>query len=754
MHLNFHKISQTKTLTHYSRLHNKASSLSDSISILERLSPSSPVHLWNPLIQNEVKNGQYNNALTVFRQMIRAGTKPDHFTLPFALKACAQLPSYLRGSLVHGLVRKTGFESNVFVCNALVAMYGRTGSLEEARKVFDEMLHKGIDDVISWNSIVWTYSKNGFSRQALDLFAKMQGVVCFKDSANRSDVISLVNVLPACASLKALKQALEIHGYAIRTGLFLNIFIGNALIDVYAKCGIMQNASNVFNSMEVKDEVSWNSIVTGLAQTGNFEEAFRFFERMRENNIPLNVIAWTAIISSYAQRGQGFNALNAFRQMLVSKSVPNEVTIISLLSAIASIGSLSHGEETHAYVIKNLMDLQDPMVKNALIDMYAKCGSFNSAQHLFNSVPIKDRNVVTWTAMIGGHAQFGDPNFALKLFSKMFLKPYAINPNSFTISCALMATARLSSFHFGRQIHAYLFRHDYLHMKLHVSNCLIDMYGKCGDIFSSRKVFDGMHERNNVSWTSIMAGYGMQGQGSETLKLFHRMQNGGFKPDEITFLVLLYACSHAGLVDTGLEYFDKMSQNYGIAPSAIHYACVVDLLGRAGRLEKAWEMINNMPIKPTHVVWVAFLSACRVHKNVELGELALEKWARNGLNFDSSYTLLSNIYANASRWKDVARIRLEMKEMRIKKQPGCMGDKSHPRSKEIYDLLGRLMERIKSIGYTPQIDFALHDVDEEEKSNILGDHSEKLALAYGLLVAPKGEVIRVYEEFEGLWGLS
>ncbi|KAJ3683182.1 hypothetical protein LUZ60_013409 [Juncus effusus] len=344
MHLNFHKISHTKTLTrlsfststsrslltstespsNYSQLkHNKDSSLQDSVSILERLSPS-PVHLWNPIIQNKVKNGQYNNAFTIFCQMIRV--KPDHFTL----KACAQLPSYLRGSLVHGLVRKTGFESNVFVCNGLVAMYARTGALEEARKVFDEMLHKGIDDVISWNSIVSTYLKNGFSRQALDLIAKMQGVGCFKDSGNRLDVISLVNVLPACSSLKAKRQAREIHGYAIRTCLFLDVFVGNALIDVSSKCGIMHNASRVFNSMETKDVVSWNSIVTGFAQNGNFEEVFRVFERMRENNIPLNVIAWSAIISSYAQRDQGFNALNAFRQMLVSKSVPNEVTIISI----------------------------------------------------------------------------------------------------------------------------------------------------------------------------------------------------------------------------------------------------------------------------------------------------------------------------------------------------------------------------------------------------------------------------------------
>ncbi|KAJ3708743.1 hypothetical protein LUZ61_012448 [Rhynchospora tenuis] len=738
----------TPSLSHFQQLLNQCKSLSDSLSILERLS-AVPVQFWNALIRNEVKHGRHDRALVVCRQALRAGAKPDNYTLPLALKACGELASFLRGSSVHGVVVKHGFESNVFVGNGLIVMYARCGAVEEARKVFDEMCQRGIDDVVSWNSIIAAYVKDGDARTALNLFSELQG-------AFRPDVISLVNILPACASLKALRQAREIHGYAIRTGLLENIFVGNSLIDVYAKCGTMRVACKVFESMERRDTVSFNAMVTGFSQNGMFDEALGALNRMREENIPIDVVSWSAVISSYAQRGLGSEAISVFRQMQLSQSVPNEVTIISLLSAIASAGALSHGMETHAYCIRKSINGEDFMVKNALIDMYAKCGSFGRARCLFDSIPGMNRNVVTWTVMIGGYAQLGDAIQALELFSVMVSKPYFVKPNAHTVSCALMACARLSSIHFGKQVHAHIARHSYGFAALHVDNCILDMYVKCGDVKAAQNVFDKMPLRNDVTWTSILTGYGMLGRGEETLKLFDDMQKAGVKPDDITFLVVLYACCHAGLVDVGLKYFESMSKVYGVTPRAVHYACVVDLLGRTGQLDKAWMTICNMPLEPTPMVWIALLSVCRIHKNVNLAELALEKLVEAGSDSDSSYTLLSNIYANAGRWKDAAQIRTKMKKSGIIKQPGCswvesktgittflVGDKSHPRSKEIYELLQRLMDRIKGIGYVPQVDFALHDVDEEEKSSLLSEHSEKLALAYGLLTAPKGSTIRV-----------
>ncbi|XP_072954255.1 pentatricopeptide repeat-containing protein At5g16860 [Typha angustifolia] len=735
----------------------------DALYVLERLTPS-PVLWWNLLIRQGIKDGHLDHALSLCHRMQSVGTRPDHFTLPFVLKACGELPSYRRGISVHGLACSNGFESNVFVCNALVAMYARCGALEEASCMFDEILYRGIDDVISWNSIVAAHVKGGNPRIALELFARMAKVVHDKDSECRSDIISLVNILPACASLKAFTQAKEIHNYALRNSLFTDIFVGNAIIDVYAKCGMMEDAVKVFNAMKVKDVVSWNAVVTGYSQNGSFEDAFELFKKMCKENIALNVVTWSAVISGYAQRGLGQEALGVFRQMQLSGSEPNAVTIISLLSACASIGALSQGMEAHAYSLRKCIMTwddydghgEDLMVQNALIDMYSKCRSFSAARAVFDSIHLKERNVVTWTVMIGGYSQHGDANAALELFSQMISESSAVLPNAFTISCVLMACARLAALRFGKQIHAYVIRHRYEAAMLFVANCLIDMYSKCGDIDAARNVFNNMPERNAVSWTSLMTGYGMHGHGDDALCVFEEMQRAGLVPDGITFLVVLYACSHSGMVDLGLRYFDNMNRDYGVVAGAEHYACVIDLLGRAGRLDKAWEMIRNMPMEPTSVVWVALLSACRIHANVELGEYASKKLLEMESENDGSYTLLSNIYANAGRWKDVAKIRFLMKKSGIKKRPGCswiqgkqgtttffVGDRSHPQSLKIYDLLGTLMERIKAMGYVPQVHFALHDVDDEEKSCLLYEHSEKLALAYGILTCPPGSPIRI-----------
>ncbi|KAK3135916.1 hypothetical protein QOZ80_5BG0425250 [Eleusine coracana subsp. coracana] len=739
----------------------------DALSVLERVTPSPPVW-WNLLIREHIKEGHLNYAIGIACRMLRAGTRLDHFTLPYVLKACGELPSYRSGTTFHGLICCNGFESNVFVCNALVAMYARCGYLEEATLVFDEVTQRGIDDVISWNSIVAAHVKDSNPWTALDMFSKMTTIVHEKATNERSEIISIVNILPACASLKALPQTKEIHGYSIRNDTFPDAFVGNGLIDAYAKCGSMEDAVKIFNIMESKDEVSWNAMVTGYSQSGNFEAAFKLFNNMRKENIPLGVVTWSAVIAGYAQRGCGQEALDAFRQMIIHGSEPNSVTIISLLSACASLGALSEGMETHAYSLKKCLlsldnDLGDDghsgdlMVHNALIDMYSKCRSFKYARSMFDSIPRNQRNVVTWTVMIGGYAQYGDSNDALELFSDMVSKQYAVAPNAYTVSCILMACAHLAALRMGKQIHAYVIRHHRYDASVYfVANCLIDMHSKCGDVDTARNVFDSMRTKNDISWTSMMSGYGMHGRGREAVEIFDKMQKAGFIPDDISFLVLLYACSHSGMIDQGLDYFDSMSRDYGLAASAEHYACVIDLLARSGRLDKAWKTVEEMPMEPTAVIWVALLSACRVHSNVELAEYALSKLIEMKAENDGSYTLISNIYASARRWKDVARVRQLMKNSGIKKRPGCswvqskkgtasffVGDRLHPLSPEIYALLERLIDRIKSMGYVPETNFALHDVDDEEKNNLLVEHSEKLALAYGLLTTSPGCPIRI-----------
>lgn len=686
------------------------------------------------------------------------GWSADHYTFPFVLKACGEIPSIHCGASIHALVYVNGFVSNVFVCNAVVAMYSRCGELDDARQMFDEMRERGVCDIVSWNSIVSAYGRNEKAKEAVNMFCRMtNGCVI------RPDVVSLVNVLPSCASLGAIFQGKEVHCFAVRSGLFEDMFVGNALVDLYAKCGMMEEAKKVFERMEIKDVISWNTMVTGYSQTGGFNEALGLLQMMRAEKIQLDVVTWSAVIAGYAQKGHGYEALDVFRQMQLSGTEANVVTLVSVLSGCASIGALLQGKEIHTYVIKCILNVyqidreNDLLVTTALIDMYAKCKSIIVARSIFDSVLLKDRTVATWTVMIGGYAQHGQADDGLELFSKMFQEDKAGKPNAFTICCVLMACARLSALRLGRQIHAYVFRcpPEYASM-VFVENCLIDMYSKCGDIDAARVVFVNMPKRNSVSWTSLLNGYGIHGRGEEALEVFDKMKVADVVPDGITSLVVLYACSHSGMVDQGVRYFNNMHAEFGVAPGLEHYACMVDLLGRAGRLDEAMKLIESMPMEPAPVVWVALLSGCRLHANVELGEYAARRLIELESENDGSYTLLSNIYASARRWKDVARVRSLMKHTGIKKRPGCswiqgkkgtvtfyVGDRTHPEWERVYGLLSSLIERIKTMGYVPETSYALHDVDDEEKDDLLFEHSEKLALAYGILTTAPGLPIRI-----------
>ncbi|KAL3628255.1 hypothetical protein CASFOL_027301 [Castilleja foliolosa] len=734
---------------------------SDALSLLRRVLPSrSFVFYWNNLIKTSVSSKDQRNALYLFDEMRRLEWVPDGYTYPYVFKACGDLPSLCAGETVHALALISGYtESNVFVDNAAVAMYGRCGAHEKAQKLFDEMIQRGVFDTISWNSIISVYSQINEYGKALGLFEEM---VSRGDIMLRADAVSLVNVLPACASLRLWRSGMEIHGYGIRRGLIEDVFVGNAIIDMYAKCGIMDWAKNVFERMEVKDVVSWNALVTGYSQIGKFDVVLRLFERMRETNIELNVVTWSAVIAAYAQRGLGYEALNVFREMIVSGSQPNAVTLVSVLSGSAACGALVQGKETHSYVIRQFLNLEtnDPgdemMVINGLIDMYAKCKSFTTARAMFDSIDRKDRSVVTWTVMIGGYAQHGDASDALGLFSEMVSDKCRMMPNGFTISCALVACSRIGGLRVGREIHAYALRNHYGDAMIFITNCLIDMYAKSGDVDTARAVFDNMIRKNAVSWTSIMTGYGLHGRGEEALEIFEGMREAGFAVDGVTFVVVLYACSHSGMIDRGINYFDNMTKDYAVVPEVEHYACMVDLLGRAGRLDEAMNLVKEMPMKPNPIIWVALLSGCRLHGNVELGEHAVNKLLELNFENDGLYTLLSNLYASARRWKDVAKVRLLMKKSGIKKRPGCswvqgkkatavffVGDKSHPMTQEIYNLLDDLIHRIKKLGYVPETIFALHDVDDEEKGDLLIEHSEKLALAYGILTTAPGLPIRI-----------
>eukprot|EP01018_Ginkgo_biloba_P018484 Gb_38129 [translate_table: standard] len=764
------------------------------------------VLLWNVMIRGYASNGLREEALALYYQMQSKGAQPNKFTFPFVLKACAGLSALKEGKEIHDCIVRTGFESDIFVGNSLVDMYCKCGSVEFARELFDKMPKR---DVVSWNAMIGGYANKGKADEALTLFRQMQ----LADAKPNS--VTMVSVLLACAQLAALQHGKWIHAYIIRSGIEIDVFVATALVDMYAKCGSVEIARHLFDTMSKRNAVSWSAIIAGYAQNGYASEALTLFYQMLLTNMKPNpmtmvsvlqacgqlgalqqgklihdytiraglcdvflgtalvdmyakcgcvetarkvfdrmskrdVVLWNTMISGYCQNGHTNETLTLFNEMQRAKVKPNSVTMVSLLQACAHSGALQQGIWIHEYIIQSGFE-SDVIVGNSLIDMYANCGRVEVAHELFEKMPKRD--VVSWNAMISGYVENGHTTKALLVFSQMQLAD--INPNSVTLLSVLQACIYVAALQQGKWIHGYIIRNGF-ESNVFLENSLLTMYAKCGNIRIARHIFDKMTERGVVSWNAMIAAYGIHGQGKDALALYAQMEQRAMKPDDITFVGLLNACSHAGLVEEGWNYFDCMSRNYGIRPRLEHYACMVDLLGRAGQLSEAHNFINKMPLEPDACVWGALLGACRIHSNIELGERVAEHLFAMEPENAGYYVLLSNIYAAAGKWNDVTKVRKMMKDRGAKNMPGCssieinnriheflVGDRSHSQSEKIYAMLETLSRQMEEAGYVPDTNFVLHDVEEEVKENMLGSHSEKLAIAFGLINTSPGTPIRI-----------
>eukprot|EP01018_Ginkgo_biloba_P003996 Gb_27880 [translate_table: standard] len=685
-------------------MYAKCGSLVDARLVFDTI-PKQNAFLWNVMIGAYVKHGHCEEAVVIFYEMQRAGVKPDEFTFTCVLKACAGFSAVQQGKEIHDYIIRSGFDLHVFVGNALVSMYAKCRSIEAAQRVFDKIPQR---NVVSWNAMIAAYVQNENSEKALELFRQMQFAGTLPDSATMSCVI------PVCTRLSALQQGKEMHAYVIRNGFKEDLSVVNSLIDMYAKCG-------------------------------NLTEALQVFENMSQRN----VVSWTVMLAGYAWNGYCVKALELFYQMQLAGVMPDVVTITSVLSVCAQLEALQQGKDIHDYVIRNGFD-SGVSVGNALMDMYAKCQSMETVQQVFDKM--SQRDVISWNTIITGCSQNGQPDEALKYFRQMQL---TMKPNPVTIACVLPACASLAALQQGKEIHGHLARNG-LFSDVFVGNALIDMYAKCGSIKDARQLFDNLSQRDSVSWTIMIAGYGMHGYGQDALLLFDQMQQAGFMPDHFTFIAVLCACSHAGLVDEGWQFFNLMSRECHITPKLEHYACMVDLLGRAGCLDEAYDFVNEMPLEPDAGVWGALLNACRIHRNIELGKCVADRVLDLEPENAGYYVLLSNIYAEAGRWDAVAKVRKKMNARGLKKNPGCswvvvrnrvhaflVGDRSHPQAEKIYAMLESLAGRMKEEGYVPDTNFVLREVEDEVKGHILCGHSEKLAIAFALISTGPGTPIRI-----------
>lgn len=481
-------------------------------------------------------------------------------------------------------------------------------------------------------------------------------------------------VFKACAGQLAVEKGNEVHGVVVRIGYELDGFLQSSLLNFYMICGEIGNARQVFDEFGQKDVVFWNALIMG-----------------------------------YARQGMVLDAFEVFKEMLEVKEVRhNEGTMMGLIAACIESKNLKLGREIHGYMMKYMGLRRGVKLEAALINLYAKCGYLDGARNLFDEIP--EKNTVIWNSLICGYCRFGSLNEVIELLREMHQSN--LKPDEFTISAVVSACAQMGAFNLGNWVHRFAEKKGI--WDVFIGTALIDMYAKCGFIGAAREVFDQMKDRNVATWNAILSGYASHGQAKYAIKVFSEMRESGARADSITFLAVLHACAHSGLVEHGKQYFDLMLRYYKIPPRVEHYGCMVDLLGRAGLLEEARELIQMMAVEPNEVVWGALLSACSIHGNIEIGDWAAHHMLKLNAMDGGSYVILANLYASAQKFDRVKAVREVMVDKGISKPCGCsmieirdvvhefvVADKMHPRSEEIYAVLDELSKKLKRAGYVP-----------------------------------------------------
>ncbi|XP_024518791.1 pentatricopeptide repeat-containing protein At5g27110-like [Selaginella moellendorffii] len=627
-------------------VYSKCGSMADAQQVFDKIQHHSVVS-WNCLIQGYAESGQGEQALDYYELMQSRGFKADTVTLVAALKACACLAegeerngmfvNLRRVRAIHTLAASNCLV-DVVLANTLVDSYAKCGSMVDARQVFEKMEQH---TVVSWTVLILGYAQNGECEVALELYARM------KDEGCAANLVTILAALKACtgvaekafasgtvARTECIWKGKSIHAEAARISVEMNQSVANTLIDMYAKCGSLEDALRVFQFMRRHDVVSWNCLIHGFAKCGNGDAALEMFSCMRDEDHPPDRITFIAALKACASSAEQEEA-----KVVDGRAVKQEC--------------LQRGRTIHKRAAESL-DILDPAMLNTLVDTYAKCGSMGDARQVFESM--QERSVVSWNCIILGYAQAGESEIALQLYAKMRDDKNSCLPDAVTFTGAFKACGALGALETGKQIEADV-RSAGLDTDTMVLNSLLDFYCKCGSMPEAERVFSSVSAKTQVTWAALMAGYSSIGQTQRVFQLFEDMQRHRVQPDDVTFLTLLSACSHAGLVDKGKEYFQAMSSNkFGISPSRQHYSCMVDMLGRANQLDEAVTMIQSMPGKADVVIWMVLLAAAEKWKNVDAGRLAFESLMKLDAKNATAYVLMSNIYAGAGMLEELVQI--------------------------------------------------------------------------------------------------
>ncbi|XP_049385488.1 putative pentatricopeptide repeat-containing protein At3g47840 [Solanum stenotomum] len=615
---------------------------------------------WTNMISGYVNDSSSLQALSLFLEMRRDPTiKMDPFALSLAVKACGLSVNLKCGELLHGYSMKANFVSSVFVGSSLVDMYMKAGKVIEGCGVFDEM---PLRNVVSWTAVITGLVRAGYNEEGLVYFSEMwrDGVEC--------DSYAYAIVLKACADIGCLNYGREMHTRIVKKGLDVSSYVANSLATMYNKCGKVNYGMCLFGRMKSRD-----------------------------------VVSWTTVITTYVQIGQDQYGIQAFLRMIESNVTPNEYTFAAVVAACANLSKLHWGVQLHANVLR-VGFLDSLSVSNSIVTMYSKCGKLDSASLIFHEMSRRD--IVSWSTIIAGYAQAGCGDEAFELLT--WMRKEGPKPTEFALASVLSACGSTAILDQGKQLHAHVLIIGLDHTPL-VLSALINMYSKCGSIVEASKIFNSAQNNDVVSWTAMIHGYAEHGYSQDAISLFERIRCAGLRPDSVTFVGVLIACSHAGLVDLAFHYFRLMKEEYKISYSKEHYGCMIDLLCRAGRITDAENMIKNMPFEKDDVAWSILLRGCRLHGDVECGSRAAEQILKLAPNCAVTHTTLSNIYASKGKWGEVAELRKLMRLKGVTKEPGwswikvkdqvsafVAGDKKHSQNEDIYDILDLISSKAES----------------------------------------------------------
>lgn len=639
-----------------------------------------------------------------------------------------------------------GFD--MIVHNCLISANVEWGNVDEARRLFDEMPER---NEVSWTALISGYLKCGRVDESMWLFQRnpFQNVISWTAAISgllskglhsksldlllemlRSGVmpnnVTFVSIVRACAETGNFALGMSTWSLAVKLGFEDDVSVCNSLITFSIRLDKMEMASRVFEQMGKRDVISWTAILDMYVEMGDLQEARRVFDEMPERN----EVSWSAMISRYTQKGYSEDAIKLFRQMVENGISPNSSCLSSAFNALANLKALQPGKAIHAYVTKIGMG-NDVFISSSLMDLYGMCGNPKDGRLVFETV--QNKNVVCWNAMVSAYSSNGQLEEAKKIFDQIPMKKnigswnsmvsgYLENeqydkifevfndmllsgqtPDVSTLSSVLCACANLTSLEKGKHIHGKTCKLGFQH-NVFVGTALVDMYAKSGDIENSKRVFDKMTEKNEVTWTAMIQGLAENGFAEESLDLFQEMERTTcIKPNELILLAILFACSHCGLVNKGLHYFNSMETFYKIKPNERHYTCVIDMLSRAGRVSEAEDLIMSMPCEPEVNAWAALLSGCKTYGEDKIAERTAAKIQELAEKKSGGYVLLSNVYASAGKWPQVVKTRKLMKERGLKKSGGCSWievrnelrlfysqDGSHKDLNEMYGLLEQL----------------------------------------------------------------